>query len=600
MSKRSSCLASSLTPDDIMFQIHQALKFDLLPLTATQQLYGGRGEAGDLFVETQINDFKKKYKSQCTKTAEKTKAVAISKFLENAIRLSVFDASVQYPDSTCRARRDEPRRDRILRKAHHFANTILGELDYEEWFEGCKNSSGSTVGTNFNDTSVEAKFTYPISTTESQLRLFRIYLEWDPQFRDAILAHNLGRELEFDVVDGSSLVTVDKDDRTDRVICKETTVGMFLQQGLMDVLVRRLRPYLDFKHTQNEHRWLAFTSSISGKNATIDWASASDSVLRSASKFLLRNDWFYALDTVRSPLVSYNGHWLDLPMLSTMGNATTFPIETLMFYTIAVACCDPDNLSILVEPSSIDKVSVFGDDCILPVEHAELFISVCSSIGMTVNESKTFITGAFRESCGGDFLDGRNVRPYFIRAPHNDKPSSLEAWMYVIVNRLIKKYISYFGGTSYVYKQVFQVWASLCRKMQIVVKFVPPNYPEDSGVQIFSDILRFAKNVVRRKDRMPVYVSRHGSVKFSFLRFQYTEERGTSKEFTYWKLLKFDAAGRAVQIFDQFWNEQIGKPLASEASSFFRKTKRIGGYVPGTGWSFDQPDLKILLPTTAK
>jgi hypothetical protein len=58
---------------------------------------------------------------------------------------------------------------------------------------------------------------------------------------------------------------------------------------------------------------------------------------------------------------------------------------------------------------------VYGDDIIVPIEHAHRVISDLESVGLKVNESKSFLSGKFRESCGFDGYDGWDVSPTYMR-----------------------------------------------------------------------------------------------------------------------------------------------------------------------------------------
>lgn len=93
---------------------------------------------------------------------------------------------------------------------------------------------------------------------------------------------------------------------------------------------------------------------------------------------------------------------------SSMGNGYTFEMETLMFYAAAKAVAD-----YLCLPWW--EVNAYGDDITIGVEGVELLTLVLSSMGFTVNTSKSFSSGVFRESCGKDYFNGTSVRPYFVR-----------------------------------------------------------------------------------------------------------------------------------------------------------------------------------------
>lgn len=61
------------------------------------------------------------------------------------------------------------------------------------------------------------------------------------------------------------------------------------------------------------------------------------------------------------------------------------------------------------------SISVYGDDIIVPVDEARSLINYLSILGFQTNVDKTYLSGNFRESCGGDFLNGIDVRPFFLK-----------------------------------------------------------------------------------------------------------------------------------------------------------------------------------------
>jgi hypothetical protein len=63
-----------------------------------------------------------------------------------------------------------------------------------------------------------------------------------------------------------------------------------------------------------------------------------------------------------------------------------------------------------------DTLSIYGDDIIIPTDVYPEVVQSLSSLGMKVNESKSFSTGKFRESCGIDAYDGQVVTPTYARA----------------------------------------------------------------------------------------------------------------------------------------------------------------------------------------
>jgi hypothetical protein len=112
-----------------------------------------------------------------------------------------------------------------------------------------------------------------------------------------------------------------------------------------------------------------------------------------------------------------------------MGSAVTFPIQSIIFSTIATTAtllAKGDEVSMKNMRLLGGQVRVFGDDIIVPEYAMELTQDLLHSLGLRVNTSKTHGTGKFRESCGVDAYDGHDVTAVGIkRVPARTKPESV-------------------------------------------------------------------------------------------------------------------------------------------------------------------------------
>lgn len=222
-----------------------------------------------------------------------------------------------------------------------------------------------------------------------------------------------------EIVRGNRFTTVPKDAWKLRGICIEPTINLFYQLGVGGELSKRLfRSYgWDKKCQQQYHRFLARLGSLTKQLATIDLSNASDTVCYNLVKLLLPSDWFQLLDSLRSSHSLVKGKWVKLEKFSSMGNGFTFELETLLFRAIAEVVCqrsknDGDFHS--------RTVSTFGDDIICPRDSATDVIAALEFLGFKINRDKTFISGEFLESCGGDFYRGLDVRPYYLKEVPNE------------------------------------------------------------------------------------------------------------------------------------------------------------------------------------
>lgn len=514
-------------PDEITAHVSSAL----LAISKDTHVHPPFDPSTEYLFNTQVTQFEKKY---CPRDTDHellaARAFDLFKQVNEHMRRAAF---IQYPTSNQMASSDH----RTLLRARNLVHQVLGAFDETEFFDFCKNSAGSTVGTRFADSSPEAKFKN-LTHTANVDKWFLYYLNYDPQLRRA-----LGDRLPFREVSGSNATTVPKDRNKVRMICVEPMLNMFFQQGLMQSMTARLEKVgLSFESQQDRNRLEAQLSSITGKNATIDWSSASDTLSYELVKFLLPSDWFFVLNQFRCSRMNISGDWVDLHMFSTMGNACTFPLETLVFWSLAVAHLSmTDGLaSTLVDPMYLDQVMVFGDDCILPVSVAPSFLAFMRRFGFLPNEAKSFLDGRFRESCGGDFLAGQDVRPYFLTGPTGQGKTHLNAWLNIIFNRLLNRFLRIWGPLKYVYAgyAVFECLFSLFRKYKCTVFLVPTYYPDDAGIKIGADLSRFLRYYRFRDMCSKVTIDQHGSRYFSYLAACYGSKRAVNEDIRYWMAIK--------------------------------------------------------------
>lgn len=522
-------------PNDIVTTISQAISRDLKSHT---QVYVGN-EALNYFVDRQLREFTKKYVNPEV-GQDALEELTYKKFLKVNDHMADYAHKVQ-PVSD-RIQRSTSQRDKILLRARALMRSILGDISLDEWFLECKNSGGSSVGVPYYDTSIEKKFTLPMSTTKRAKSIFNHYLNFDSMLKSSIQEMNGPITGWYDVVDGSRASTVEKNDSVRRMICVEPVVNMFLQQGLMSVFYRRMKVIgLDVETLPSEHQKRAKIASLTSREATIDWSSASDCVSTELLRYLLPPKWFDCIDICRSPNTEINGEKVTLNMFSTMGNAVTFPLETLVFFVFAhavILSSDIHNNSLWPEIGQLKSVSVFGDDCILPTIHASAFIDAMTDVGFLINTEKSYFKDEqFRESCGGDYLAWTNVRPYYIKAPTDVKKSALEPWLYILANSIKELYLRLYGELSYVYYS--QVWCelfSIFAKYSIDICLIPSDFPDDSGLKISEDIERFSH--LYEFSLKPIYRDPHGSVSFHFKRFKYWETKNVDSRLRYATLLK--------------------------------------------------------------
>jgi len=227
---------------------------------------------------------------------------------------------------------------------------------------------------------------------------------------------------------GSRIETVPKDSRSDRVIAVEPLWNMYLQKGIGGLMRARLKQSNCNLNDQSINQRLALLGSVSNRLATIDLASASDTISRGLVEFLLPESWLVAMKSCRSTQsLTKGGKWIFLQKFSSMGNGYTFELESCIFLALTRAVCR------FLDVADSD-VSVYGDDIICPVEAVGLLKETLEFCGFSMNLEKSFIEGPFRESCGKHYFLGRDVTPFYLKKEVKTPEESI--WLCNSIKRL--------------------------------------------------------------------------------------------------------------------------------------------------------------------
>lgn len=480
---------------------------------------------------------------------------------------------------------------RNLDRMKCFIHQMLGEVDENYLFSHARNSHGVTLGLKFSQTDLEDKWTYPLTGTADAIQWFESYLQFDDEFRIALEEFNkYSPHPKYQLVPCSRTTGVPKNSKTSRLIAVEGTLNMFYQQACMSALAARLKPWVDLVSAQFKHHELAFIGSVLRNLSTFDFESASDTVVRLLVEYLLQSSWYSALSLGRHSETCLNFEFIhesdviqDLPMFSTMGNATTFPLETLIFLSALVVLNSdfPTEYSHFpTECWNIKNVSVFGDDCICPTTLNDRFVTLITRCGFIVNKEKSHFDPAdcFRESCGVDFYRGHNIRSAYLGEPHNRSRNSLEAWLYTACNMVLKKFILNFGRLHYVYvcQRFLGFMVKIFWNNNIDVKFVPDYFPEDSGIHFYGDP-RLLRHFEQPKLQIsPITTDRHGTVYFKFLRFSYRDGHRPDAPLRYVTWLKSHCQGEnrvAVEWWEPYDNSRVDKPYLTLQEELLRVAK---------------------------
>jgi hypothetical protein len=243
----------------------------------------------------------------------------------------------------------------------------------------------------------------------------------------------------------AKVVLVPKDSRGPRLISCEPLEYQWVQQGLGNAIRATLesstwtRGHVNFRD-QETNRRLARAGSLTGKWVTLDMKEASDRVSVQLVKQLFADcpvllDCLLATRTPETKLP--NGDIVWMKKFAPMGSNLCFPIESLVFFALAVGCLvakdmhhiarvKPDNrvwqayASLMKRHAS--RVFVYGDDLIVRAHDYELLLQYFPKVGLMFNEDKCCTHGSFRESCGFDAYKGVDVTPLRLKRVWDRRP----------------------------------------------------------------------------------------------------------------------------------------------------------------------------------
>lgn len=209
------------------------------------------------------------------------------------------------------------------------------------------------------------------------------------------------------------VVTVPKNWKTNRTIACEPEGNLPLQLAFDEYVKLRLRSFGINLSSQKRNQELARQGSLMGDAGnslvTIDLSQASDTLSCATVEWLLPPEWHTFLSTVRSHKGRGFGREFWYHKFSSMGNGATFTLETLIFAALCYA-------------ANATTVCVYGDDIIVNRDALPKLRRLLTYFGFLVNEAKSYSGGPFRESCGTDWFDGRNVTPFYMRGGKLNKP----------------------------------------------------------------------------------------------------------------------------------------------------------------------------------
>lgn len=206
----------------------------------------------------------------------------------------------------------------------------------------------------------------------------------------------------------AEISVVPKNYKTGRTICIEPSISMMVQRDVGRILKNRMRKVGLNLRNQDINKTKARLMSILDSDVTVDLKSASDLVCIMIVNLLLPVKWVEFLDNWRSQVYQHPLTNCSVPFekFTSMGNGFNFELESMIFHALLYGISKTFDIKF--------DVSVYGDDIICSkalYSHVKIYFPL---LGFEINLDKTFDEGPFRESCGGDYLRGVDVRPYFL------------------------------------------------------------------------------------------------------------------------------------------------------------------------------------------
>ena len=351
---------------------------------------------------------------------------------------------------------------RAILLAKDRVSQILGDFPSDEWLDKCRFGPGVTAED--SATHVFDKIQGSLGINPSGYQLACAAINSSQSWRSSHFRVPSGFEGPLPLVTRLPLMDygvrtyVPKTAVTDRPIEIQPGMSVYMQLGIGALIREQLKLVgidLDQGWRHNQH--LAYRGSIDDSIVTADLKSASDSICYTLVNWIVPADWLHAMTLCRPRFLLDGDKLVETERFSSMGNGYTFELESLIFYSLGWAC------SILSDASRRD-LTVFGDDIAVGAPAWPLLQEVFTFCGFTFNTSKTFGSGAFRESCGADWYLGVDISPLRIKEEVLDVPTTLE-----LANR-VRRYSCDHGRSDYGDSTWRPMWLRIVNHLPKIVR----------------------------------------------------------------------------------------------------------------------------------
>lgn len=365
---------------------------------------------------------------------------------------------------------------RVVQKARQIIREILGPYDVDEHMQFCRFGKRACKGTPARNAYLDSKLALLSGSREHIDWFEKTYLPTDSILLAAIKDGPHGPN--YTVCDSLDMTNVPKSWKILRGICPNTSLGSFYTYGLGALFQDRLqeKARINIRTCQNRHKRLARKYSVTRECVTADLSNASNSFIFQLLCRLLPRDWLRAVKFGRLAYTKIGGSKSPQTILTSsymmMGIGYTFTLQTLLFYSLIKAV-----QNLLGDERGV--VSVYGDDLIYPRRIHEYVSRTLVGLGFQLNMEKTYVDSHFRESCGGDYYRGADVRPFQPEGQHQIlRPKDYVLRVYQIINGLRERW-----EECEVQQTLLWLYSEILRVDHTIFQ-VPPHFPDYSGVRV--------------------------------------------------------------------------------------------------------------------
>lgn len=194
-----------------------------------------------------------------------------------------------------------------------------------------------------------------------------------------------------------------------RFISMEPTVNQYYQYALFQGMDKwfQSHPQMHINlQDQETSRRLCLEGSRSGKYATIDLSSASDTVTWKLVQELFRDlpEMRQYMALVRTRYVRVNGTVIEVNKYAPMGSSLCFPVECVVFASIASYACYLAGIPQIFR--------VYGDDIVIDSRAYLYCLALLKELNFLPNDDKSYgPVSIFLEACGMEGYAGYDVTP---------------------------------------------------------------------------------------------------------------------------------------------------------------------------------------------